>query len=78
MKDSQFNVERATNGLVLALYLAAAIFLAVMLFYVLRDINERQAAAEESAAAVPVAPALERGTAPASSAPSYHRTVLRA
>ncbi len=50
MDDSQFNIERATNGLVLALYLAAATFLAVMLYYVLRDIDERQPAPSDDAA----------------------------
>jgi len=43
MNDSQFNIERATNGLVLALFLAAAIFLAVMLVQVLDDIDARRA-----------------------------------
>jgi len=43
MADSQFNVERATNGLVLTLFLASAIFLGVLLLYVLRDMNERAA-----------------------------------
>ncbi len=47
MNDSQFDIERATNGLVLALYIAAAVFLAVMLYFVLRNIGERQRAAEE-------------------------------
>jgi len=52
MSDPQFDIERATNGLVLALYLAAAVFLAVMLYFVLRDVAERQQAAEESASSV--------------------------
>lgn len=51
MNDSQFDIERATNGLVLALYLAAAVFLAVMLYFVLRDIGARQQAAEGQDAA---------------------------
>ena len=42
MNDSQFNIERATNGLVLALFLAAAIFLVVMLIHVLNDIDARR------------------------------------
>jgi uncharacterized membrane protein YidH (DUF202 family) len=42
MSESQFNVERATIGLVLALFLASALFLGVMLFYVLDDIDRRQ------------------------------------
>jgi hypothetical protein len=52
MSDPQFDIERATNGLVLALYLAAAVFLAVMLYFVLRDVAERQQAAEEDASSV--------------------------
>jgi sensor domain CHASE-containing protein len=43
MSESQFNVERATIGLVLALFLASALFLGVMLYYVLQDIDRRQA-----------------------------------
>jgi hypothetical protein len=50
MDDSQFNIERATNGLVLTLYLAAAIFLAVILYYVLRDIDQRQPVQTDDAA----------------------------
>jgi hypothetical protein len=42
MNDSQFNIERATNGLVLALFLAAAIFLVIMLVQVLNDIDTRR------------------------------------
>ena len=42
MAEPSFNIESATNGLVLALFLAAALFLGVMLFYVLRDIEGRQ------------------------------------
>jgi len=50
MENSQFNIERATNGLVLALYVAAAIFLAVMLYHVLRDIDERRPTPADDAA----------------------------
>ncbi len=51
MEDSQFNIERATNGFVMALYVAAAIFLGLMLYFVWQDMNERaaEAAAAESA-----------------------------
>ena len=42
MAEPSFNIESATNGLVLALFLASALFLGVMLYYVLRDIDERQ------------------------------------
>lgn len=47
MSESQFNVERATNGLVLTLFLASAIFLGIMLLYVIRDMNERAAEKEQ-------------------------------
>jgi len=46
MADSQFNIERATNGLVLTLFLASAIFLGILLIYVLRDMSARSAEAE--------------------------------
>jgi len=42
MSESSFNIESATNGLVLALFLAATLFLGVMLYYVLRDVDKRQ------------------------------------
>lgn len=59
MSDSTFNIERATNGLVLALFLASALFLAVMLYFVLQDIDERQskqAASDAQAALVRTTP----------------------
>ena len=43
MQDSQFNIERATNGLILALFLASSILLVVLLWRVLDDIEKRQA-----------------------------------
>lgn len=43
MQDSQFNIERATNGLILALFLAATLLLVVLLWRVLGDIDQRQA-----------------------------------
>jgi hypothetical protein len=51
MAESKFNVEGATNGLVLALFLASALFLGVMLLYVLGDIRTRTAPADPSGAA---------------------------
>ena len=53
MDDSQFNAERATNGLVLALFLAAAIFLVVMLIQVLGDIDRRRVEEASSQTATP-------------------------
>ena len=55
MSDPQFDVERATAGLVLALFLAASLLLAAMYFFVLRDAEER-ASAQESSQAVRVEP----------------------
>jgi hypothetical protein len=52
MQDSQFNIERATNGLVLALFLAAALFLVVMLVRVLDDIEQRRSSSTDSTSAV--------------------------
>ena len=52
MAESKFNIEGATNGLVLALFVASAIFLGVMLLYVLRDIRERTGSPSASAAPV--------------------------
>jgi len=43
MQDSQFNIERATNGLILALFLASTLLLVVLLWRVLGDIEQRQA-----------------------------------
>lgn len=56
MSESTFNIERATNGLVLALFLAAALFLGIMLYYVLRDIDERTSEPKEEAQAHIVQP----------------------
>jgi len=41
MSDPQFDVERATAGLVLALFLTASLLLGAMYYFVLRDANER-------------------------------------
>jgi hypothetical protein len=41
MSDPQFDVERATAGLVLALFLAASLLVGAMYYFVLRDMEER-------------------------------------
>lgn len=69
MSDSTFNIERATNGLVLALFLASVFFLAAMLYFVLEDMDERKSkpsASDAQAALVRTVPA------PASHAPGGH------
>lgn len=53
MAESSFNIEGATNGLVLALFLASTLFLGVMLYYVLRDIDERQSPSDSDSAQAP-------------------------
>lgn len=42
MARPQYAVERATNGLVLALFLACAIFLVVLLIQILGEAKDRQ------------------------------------
>lgn len=42
MNESQSNIAQATNGLVWTLYLASVLFLALMLYLVLQDINDRR------------------------------------
>jgi len=72
MSDPDSNIERATNGLVLALFVVAALFLGVMLFYVLRDIQARQSEASSGTQAprsVPTQIALERPVAASSASP---------
>lgn len=56
MSDSTFNIERATNGLVLALFLAAALFLGIMLYHVLQDIETRTSEPKEEGQAHVVPP----------------------
>jgi uncharacterized protein HemX len=56
--DAEFSIESATNGFVLALYLAAALFLGVAAFYVMQDAEERaQSAAEAEESTSQAAPA---------------------
>lgn len=55
MPESSFNIESATNGLVLALFLLSSLFLGVMLYYILQDIDERRAAPSDEATTAHVA-----------------------
>ncbi len=58
MSDPQFDVERATAGLVIALFLASALLIAGMLLFILRDMEERaQSSGSEQAVRVERAPA---------------------
>ena len=65
-QEPEFNIERATNGLVLSLYLAAALFLGVLFLFVLRDLRAREAppADDGSTAAVRSAAPAPRLAAP--------------
>ena len=51
MAEPKFNIEGATNGLVLTLFVASAIFLGIMLLYVLRDIRDRVETNDDASAA---------------------------
>jgi hypothetical protein len=52
MSDPQFDVERATGGLVLALFLAASLLLGAMYYFILRDTGKRAEETRSSAQAV--------------------------
>ena len=57
MPEAQFDVERATGGLVMALFVASALLLAGLLYFILQDIDRRAESTEESASqAVHVVP----------------------
>ena len=56
MPNAQFDVERATAGLVMALFVAAALLLAALLYFVLQDMDERTDASSSEPQAVRVAP----------------------
>lgn len=43
MSNSQFDVERATAGLVMTLFVAAALLLAGLVYFVMQDMDERTA-----------------------------------
>ncbi|PEN13204.1 hypothetical protein CRI94_11220 [Longibacter salinarum] len=69
MSESSFNIERATNGLVLALFLASALFLGVILYYVLRDMDQRAPSDAEPQAVVHPMPSPGQHAEPLMSSP---------
>jgi len=54
MSNGQFDVERATAGLVMALFVSAALLLAGLLYFVLQDIDKRAESSEGPQQAVRV------------------------
>ena len=64
MSNGQFDVERATAGLVMALFVSAALLLAGLLYFVLRDIDDRGKTSSEN----PQAARVEAAPLPSSSA----------
>jgi sensor domain CHASE-containing protein len=54
MSNGQFDVERATAGLVMALFVSAALLLAGLLYFVLRDIDQRSESSSQNPQAVRV------------------------
>ncbi len=57
MSEAQFDVERATGGLVMALFVASALLLAALLYFVLQDMDRRtEAAADSTSQAIHAAP----------------------
>jgi hypothetical protein len=52
MSNGQFDVERATAGLVMALFVSAALLLAGLLYFVLRDIGDRAESSSQDPQAV--------------------------
>lgn len=52
MPNAQFDVERATGGLVMALFVAAALLLAGLLYFVRQDIAERTESSGDEAQTV--------------------------
>ena len=54
MSNGQFDVERATAGLVMALFVSAALLLAGLLYFVLQDIDKRGESSEGPQQAVRV------------------------
>ena len=52
MSNGQFDVERATAGLVMALFVSAALLLAGLLYFVLRDIGNRAESSSQDTQAV--------------------------
>lgn len=72
MPNAQFDVERATAGLVMALFVAAALLLAALLYFVLQDMDERADASASEPQAVRVAPPTAPGPPAARSLTSIH------
>ena len=60
--SSQFNIERATGGLVLSLYIGAAIFLIVIVWMVLQNMETPTDASNDNSQTGDLLP-LERHTA---------------
>lgn len=52
MARGQYDVERATAGLVMALFLASALLLAALTYFVMQDAGERSPEKTESAQSV--------------------------
>ena len=52
MSHGQHDVERATSGLVMALFLASALLLAALTYFVMQDADERATDETESPQAV--------------------------
>ncbi|MEF8817809.1 MAG: hypothetical protein V5A58_13550 [Salinibacter sp.] len=66
MSNAQYDVERATAGLVMALFVASALLLAALLYFVWRDMESRSAVpASDSAQAVRVVPPRPLASTPA-------------
>lgn len=72
MPNAQFDVERATAGLVMALFVAAALLLAALLYFVLQDMDERADASSSEPQAVRVEPPTVPESPAAFSLPSIH------
>jgi sensor domain CHASE-containing protein len=52
MSNGQFDVERATAGLVMALFVSAALLLMGLLYFVLRDISDRTESSSQDPQAI--------------------------
>ncbi|MFO8099774.1 MAG: hypothetical protein R6T83_09180 [Salinibacter sp.] len=68
MSEAQFDVERATAGLVMTLFVASALLLAGLLYFVMENMDDRSDESSDSASqAVRVEPPTHR----ASPSPSH-------
>jgi len=77
MNGPQFDIERATNGFIFALYLAAAIFLLVMIYFVVRDMDKRQAERQGAVLDAPIEVQDATAHAPRMHSPSAGSVSLR-